>query len=180
MIVLGVDLSLTATGLARVDWPDGVARLAHIDMATVGSKPSGSSIEARSGRLVRLVDGCLEFMVPGGLVVMESPAYSRQAGARHERSGLWWSVARASLDMGCRVVEVSPTARARYATGKGNASKREVVDAIEARYGVRVANDNEADAVALAAIGARLIGFPVERDAEPWMSDVIASVRGSL
>ena len=82
--------------------------------------------------------------------------------------------------MDCRVVEVSPTARA-HATGKGTARKDAVIAAVESRYEVGVANDNEADAIVLAAIGARLVGFPIEgARTERWMDDVVASVRGDL
>lgn len=35
----------------------------------------------------------------------------------------------------------------KYATGKGNASKSDMVAAAEGRYGIVVANDNEADAI---------------------------------
>lgn len=181
MIVQGVDLSLTGTGLARIHWAGEYLTRPRIDAVTVGSKPAGSSVEARAGRLNRLVTGCVSFLIPSGLLVIESPAYSRQAGARHERSGLWWAIVREALRMDCRVVEVSPTARARYATGKGTAKKDAVIAAVEARYEVEVANDNEADAIVLAAIGARLVGFPIEgARTERWMDDVVASVRGDL
>lgn len=173
MRVVGLDLSLTATGIAQLSVLNGVP---HWSFETARTKPSAGSVEARAARLVQLRAMCERLLYGSPLVVLEAPAFTRQAGARHERSGLWWLVAVAALEQGCRVVEVSPTARARYATGKGNASKREVVSAVGARYGVAVANDNEADAVALAALGARLYGLAIEERDDWWLDEVAATV----
>lgn len=176
--VIGIDPSLTSTGLAQVS--QGFEMGAHWSFETVRSKPSGSSIGARSTRLLAIEDRVRQVVQRAGLVVIEAPAYSRSVGSRHERSGLWWLLVAAALAEGCRVVEVSPTARARYATGKGNAPKAAVVAAVSARYGVAPSNDNEADAIALAALGMRLAGLPIEPVAEPWMDEVAATVRGDL
>jgi crossover junction endodeoxyribonuclease RuvC len=61
------------------------------------------------------------------------------------------------------VVEVAPTTRAMYATGSGRAKKPEVLAAVRLSFpGVRVSNDNAADALALAAMGSRNLGRPLE------------------
>jgi crossover junction endodeoxyribonuclease RuvC len=61
------------------------------------------------------------------------------------------------------VVEVSPTCRARYATGRGNASKDDVLSAVVRRYsGVDVNGNDEADSLVLAALGARWLGCPID------------------
>lgn len=178
MRVVGVDPSLTGTGVAcatlnrdgSVSW----------ESFTVKSKASAPSIAARMKRLSWIKRSALARLVPGSLMVIEAPAYSRSQGSRHERSGLWWLIVDLATEKGSRAVEVSPTARAKYATGRGNASKAEVVAAVSARYGVVPANDNEADAIALAALGFRLAGFPIEATSEPWMDEVAATVRGEL
>lgn len=175
MIVTGVDLSLTGTGLARVVGPVFGAGLVRVE--TVRSNPSGKSVEARAARLGGIVSKVDEFMLPGSLVVIEAPAFSRQAGARHERSGLWWMVAAAAIAKGCRVVEVSPRSRSLYAAGSGAAGKERVLAAMRAEWlGVDLANDNEADALALAALGMRLVGFPVDLDSSSRLQAVEAVV----
>ena len=181
MIVQGVDLSLTGTGLARIISTDGSGPF--VETATVGSKPGGRSVEARARRQLMLLRGIDRFLAPGGLLAIEAPAYTRTAGSRHERSGLWWAVVQLAMRQGCRVVEVSPTARARYATGRGMAAKDAVLAAVSERYstyGVSLATDNEADALTLAALAARLIGRPIEPHPESWFDDVAASVSGEL
>ena len=37
----------------------------------------------------------------------------------------------------------------KFASGKGNASKQQMIEAVEDRFGCIVADDNEADAIAL-------------------------------
>ncbi|MHA3682820.1 hypothetical protein ACXR2W_00975 [Leucobacter sp. HY1908] len=153
-----------------------------VALGTVKSQPLGASVEARLDRLAAIVSGVEDFILRGSLVVIEAPAYSRQAGARHERSGLWWMVARAAKAKGCRVVECSPTARQRYAVGRAgpSVSKADVKAAMSAGFpAVSIANDDEADALVLAALGARLIGFPVDADVS-YRVEAAASVRGEL
>lgn len=96
------------------------------------------------------------------LAVIEAPAYSRTGGGSHERSGLWWRVVRRLLAQGVPVVEVAPTQRCRYATGKGSATKGAVVDAVARRWPQYQTggNDNACDAVVLAAMGADHLGHP--------------------
>lgn len=179
MIVTGIDPSLTGTGLARIVSDAGKVRA--VATHTVGSEPCGKSVEARLDRLSVIVSEVAEFILPGSLVLIESPAYTRQAGARHERSGLWWLIARAAKAAGCRVVEVSPTARARYATGNGNPGKRAVVAAMREQFPlVPLADDNQADALALAQLGMRLVGSPIEREPRQHHLDAVAAVRGDI
>ncbi|WP_449282220.1 hypothetical protein [Leucobacter sp.] len=173
-------MSLTSTGMARIVTGDfGPSSIA---LCTVKSQPGGSSVEGRLDRLAAIVSDVEDFVLPGSLVVIESPAYSRQAGARHERSGLWWMVARAAKAKGCRVVECSPTARQRYAVGRAGSSvsKADVMGAMRAGFPqATVANHDEADALVLAALGARLVGFPVDVEAS-FRVEAAASVKGEL
>lgn len=180
MIVTGLDLSLTSTGMARIVTGEFGGRA--VALGTVKSQPGGKSVEARLDRLDALVSGIDDFILPGGLVVIEAPAYSRQAGARHERSGLWWMVARVAKAKGSRVVECSPTARQRYAVGRAGSSvaKADVLWAMRDSFPrVNIANDDEADALAIAALGCRLVGFPVDAGA-PHRVEAAASVKGEL
>lgn len=160
-VVIGLDPSLTATGLAT---PTGVR--------TIGSRgKTGATLDQRAVRLhdlamdvVNAVEKAL-YVTPRErlLVVIEAPAFSRTTGHQHDRSGLWWLVVdeiHAITDVD--VVEVQPTARAKYATGKGNAGKDEVLAAVVRRYpDVNVTNNNEADALVLRAMGCDQIGQPL-------------------
>lgn len=165
MIVLGIDSSLTATGLAIVDLDDILAPEVH----TIASKPGDlPGIDGRVQRQARICRQLLDHATVAfldaepPLVVIEQPAYSSRTGHQHDRSGLWWRIIDRLLERQANIVEASPTSRARYATGKGNASKDEVLLAVARRYPhVDVSNNNEADALVLAAMGADLAGRPL-------------------
>lgn len=121
MNILGLDLSLTSTG-----W--------SCDEATgnLVSKETGT------GRLfdlrLQLIDVLLEFKPD--LIAIENYSF----GSRNSRAhaiGEWGGVVRVLLwDKGFPYIEIPPTCRAKFATGKGNASKGEVMSAISARTGI--------------------------------------------
>lgn len=158
--VVGLDLSLTATGVATLYGERHVTD-------TIRSKgKAADGLLARSQRLHALHIEILEKVMGADVAVIEQPAYGQTGGSHHDRSGLWWLVVSdlADRDKGVRrFAEVTPQAVKMYATGKGNASKSEVLAAVIKRYpSADVANDNEADAFVLAAIGARLAAQPIE------------------
>lgn len=160
--VVGIDLSLTGTGVAVLE-PERVPRL-----TVIGSKPIGPSVAERWSRLDQQSDRLFEFIDPGclddghplpgvgeqGLVVVEQPAYSQTQGSQHDRAGLWWLVVGTLLDAGWRLCEVSPTALKKYATGKGSASKAEMMARTAQEWpGTTFESDNDSDALWLAAMG---------------------------
>lgn len=109
LIVAGVDLSLTSTGLAR-----STEELHRI--RTKGKRDD--TLAARRHRLDGIAQEVCDFCEYVDLVVIEAPAFGAPGGSVHDRSGLWWLVVDRILDLGGPVVvEVSPTARAKYATG---------------------------------------------------------------
>lgn len=160
--VIGLDLSLTCTGLVIADGK-------RVGVRLIRSKPLGTALIDRKRRLQGIADGIWQSWerVPD-LVVVEAPimaAASRSSsGSAHDRSGLWWRIVD-TLIAGCiPVLEVPPACRAKYATGKGNASKGAVIDAVARRYPdvPTGGDDNLADALILAAIGRRLLADPLE------------------
>lgn len=171
--VIGLDLSLTSTGLAfiRPAAPAGVQTL-----KSKGAKDA--TLAERALRLHNLARDIILAALTADVVVIEQPAYNQTGGSHHDRSGLWWLVADALSDEELRLVEVTPQAVKKYATGKGNASKDEVLAAVVRRYpDVEVGNNNEADALVLAAIGARLAGYPIEESMPLAHLDALSKVR---
>jgi Holliday junction resolvasome RuvABC endonuclease subunit len=115
-------------------------------------------------RLQQLRDDILE-AIPADvvLVVIEGPSYgsqARQAG-HHERAGLWWLVAHTMWKRGIDYAVAAPAARAKYATGKGNAAKADVVREVTRRFDWFTGAEDEADALVLAAMGADWLGHPI-------------------
>ena len=141
--VLGVDLSLTSTGLA-----DGARSWL---LKTTGHR--GDSLASRATRLAGIRDGVLAAAAGAALVVVEGPSLgqARQSGV-HDRSGAWWHVVGALLAAGIPVAEVPPASLKRYAVGKGNASKDQVLVAAVRRLPGFDGGNDQADASWLAAM----------------------------
>lgn len=160
--VAGIDLSLTSTGIA-------VARNSRI--VSVGTVKStgrkGDDLISRHARLGNLADEIIGrvHVIRPQMVVVENPSYGSRHGSQHDRSGLWWLVVDSMLTEGYPVATVSPQGRAKYGTGKGNASKDAVLAAVVRRYSrddMLIEGNDVADATLLAAMGSRHMGKPVE------------------
>lgn len=182
MIIVGLDPSLTATGLAVLDiGEDGK----FWDVRTVKSGAPKIANEysnfQRMKAIAAKVDENIAALVGGqciDLAVIESPAYSKNVGMSHERAGLWWMLFEVLADKGCQVSVVKPNVRAKYATGNGLAGKDRVMLAASRRYpDAQMTNNNEADAVVLAAMGARRHGAPVEFALPKAHLDAMKTVR---
>ncbi|MFC4373330.1 hypothetical protein ACFO5K_04375 [Nocardia halotolerans] len=159
--VIGIDLSLTATGIAQSRVGEQTADLRVIE--TTGRK-NDRWIDRwhRLGYITHTISHHVIVNAPT-LAVIEAPAYASNTGAMHDRSGAWWLTYSMLADEGVPILPVAPNIRAKYATGKGNASKDEVLAAAVRRYPLLDINSNDtADAVILMAIGRRLIGDPID------------------
>ena len=160
-LVIGLDLSLTSTGLAKVG--EG-----SISTQTITSKgKAGDNLLSRQKRLSRLASDVVKEVIAytPSLVLVEAPSFASAGGHHHDRSGFWWLVVADLYYLEYPVLEVPPTTLKKYATGKGNAGKDEVVIAVTRRFpDVQFKTNDEADALTAAAIGHRLLGHPIDGD----------------
>src|SRR5690349_14244004 len=94
--VLGLDLSLTGTGLAGDSWTK-----------TLKPPTKLQGLERIDWIRNTIVEDHLDDVA---LVVVEGPAYSKQAGQQghHERAGLWWVTIRAIWHHGVPYAVVTP------------------------------------------------------------------------
>jgi Holliday junction resolvasome RuvABC endonuclease subunit len=150
-IAVGFDLSLTGSGVASSGgWTDLV-----------------SAPKLRGHQRLQHLRSTLLDLLPAdvALVVIEGPSYGNQGAGRqsghHERAGLWWLVAHALWKADIPYAVASPAARAKYATGKGNATKADVVREVTRRFDWFTGGEDEADALVLAAMGADWLGAPL-------------------
>lgn len=176
--VVGVDLSLDATGIA---FSDGRLML-HGETGLTGRVLADRAIDLRwlaVDLFYAIAYGCIvgrrvadDDALPA-LVLIETPALSRARGGVFERGYVWFEVVRRLVDQQVPVVGVDPGQIKQYATGKGNAAKGAVIDACARRFPAfeTRGDDNLADATVLAAIGADLLGLPLAGDddrADGW------------
>ncbi|WP_166345008.1 hypothetical protein [Phytoactinopolyspora limicola] len=171
MIAVGLDLSLVSTGVGFVYNSQAETTRFRTKSPTTPrhprtGKPTPPTLTQRHRRLDDLVAQLTLTVsnVGADLVVVEGPSFGqgRQAG-EHDRTGLWWLVISQLLHWDHPVAEVPPATVKKYATGKGNTSKDEVLAAVIRRYpNVEVRGNDEADALVLAAMGARRLGEPID------------------
>jgi Holliday junction resolvasome RuvABC endonuclease subunit len=171
--VIGLDLSLTSTGLS-----DGQS--VHVIQTA-----AGDPLEARLDSLVR---GVVSFALsptqwtdtqPQGtvadLAVIEAPAWSQASGVGHEElSALRVMVRHRLWRLAVPYALVPPTTLKKYTTGSGKATKREMVAALYGRHGLDLqrvlvtdGRYDQADAYALAAMGYDHIGQPLPSQGPP-------------
>lgn len=142
--VVGLDLSLTATGIAGADWAKTL-------------KPKNTGYD----RLRNIRDSVvLDYTASADLVVVEGPSYGSKTGNQHERAGLWWLIAYALWMRGTPLAVVPPSNLKKYATGSGIADKDRVMASVVRRFDWFDGDNNAADAAVLAAMGYDHLGHP--------------------
>ena len=141
--IMGIDPSLTATGVAL---PDGTT-------LTIRSKQRGME------RLAELRSIILGLAAGTDLVAIEGYSYGSSHGA-HQLGELGGVIRLALWDAAIPYLEIAPTMRAKYATGRGNAAKGLVISELSARTGRTFTDDNQADAYILHAMTLDHYGHP--------------------
>ncbi|MEU3219996.1 hypothetical protein [Streptomyces sp. NPDC006971] len=147
-LVVGLDLSLTCTGVAGAGWSDIIrTRLRGDD------------------RLSHLVNAVADFVKRADLVVMEGPSYGHAALAGHEDlAGLRVLVRQYCYRHRIPYGVVPPSSLKMFATGRGNATKGEVRSGVADRYGHHtegVGRYDQADAYTAMAMGLHHLGHPL-------------------
>ena len=165
--ILGIDPSLTSTGLARVDVDPsrmrGHSEAVAIETARVPSKPTGKTYFDTALRIAAIASQVHMATKDIDLAVIEGPAFSSQGQGVHSRYWLWGKVYDALLTCNVPILVVTPNQRCKYITGKGNAGKDMVLAAAIKRWPeVDLGGNDEADALVLAAIGARHLDSPID------------------
>ena len=143
--ILGIDPSLTATTYCRL------GEKTH-SFGTITTKLKGVE------RLL-FIEEQLQTAVTVDkldLICLEGYAYARPNQA-HQIGELGGAIRKLLWLSKIPWVEIAPAAVKKFATGKGNADKNLVLMNIYKRWGVECANDNQADAYALAKIGWELV-----------------------
>lgn len=96
------------------------------------------------------------------LAVIEGMSYASKGSAGLDLAGLHWLVRQMLWDLSIPYVVIPPSTRAKWLTGLGNASKDACLAAAVKRFpGADVADNNQADALTLAAMGADHAGIPI-------------------
>jgi Holliday junction resolvasome RuvABC endonuclease subunit len=155
MKVVGLDISLTGTGIASTaGWCETIGRTG------VTNLPLLQRLTAVTDLTNLIVDRA---GVPD-LVAVELPAFTRTGGGSLERHALWWRIVhRLAIGRSVPVAVVTSDGRCVYATGRGKATKEAIVEAVTRRWPQYATggNNNACDAIVLAAMGADWLGEPL-------------------
>jgi Holliday junction resolvasome RuvABC endonuclease subunit len=135
--VLGLDLSLTATGYAYNDEVTGVFR----------SKSKGMR------RLAEIREAVVELAYEADLVVIEDYAFSRADAHAHALGELGGVVRLALYERRIPYVDIKASSLKKFATGKGNAPKDAMLAAAIRKFDFAGSDNNEADAWLLRYMG---------------------------
>lgn len=97
-----------------------------------------------------------------GVVIIEGYSFASRSGQAFSIGELGGVVRTTLYRMGIPFIEIPPTCRAKFATGKGNASKNEVVSSISAKTGIIFRNpgaDDQCDAWILLEMAKTYLGI---------------------
>lgn len=154
-----IDLSLTSTGLATYHRQQDTDPIVRSITYTV-KVPNTATIEAREHRIRYMVDNVELYLGTADLIIIEGASHGSVGGHAWDRAGAWWQIVRTAIACGCPVVQVAPTARAKWATGNGRSDKAAVAAAMTRRLPtISFNNSDEADAAALGYMAAQQLGW---------------------
>lgn len=167
-MVVGLDLSLTSTGIA------------HVDGRVETFKPDDDGVHNLGlDRLLEVRDHVAACVPPDTeLVMIEGLAYS--AHDRDKQLAQLAGIVRAELyERGDALMVIPPGSIKKYATGKGGCAKEAVLGAAIRRLGYEGDSLDEADALWLRAFGCALVGVPIaqvplvhQEALLPWMKTI--------
>lgn len=142
---MGLDLSLTSTGVS------------------IGGETQTIAVKAKGAeRLSVISHQVLELAQLVDAVIVEGYSFASRNSQAHSIGELGGCVRMLLWESGIPYVEVPPTSRAKFATGRGNAAKGEVISAISAKTGrifLGSGGNDECDAWVLEQMAATRMGL---------------------
>lgn len=146
MRIAGIDLSLTSTGICI----DGSSQIISLNLR---------GAERLSTIAHKIIDICITNNV--GLVVIEGYSYASQNSRAHSIGELGGCVRMLLWENNIPFVDVPPSIRAKFASGKGNSSKAIVIESVKKITGISFDGkgaDDCCDAFVLEQIGLAKLG----------------------
>ncbi len=148
-MIYGLDLSLAATGIAVL------AKPGELWLHTVGSDAK----QRTERRLLGLV-GEIEGRLPRPrLIVMEGLSYGSNDPSAQERSALHWIIRINFYVRDIPFLVIPPSTLKKFTCGSGAAKKEMMIREVYRQWRVEAADNNQADAAALAYLGAAYLGL---------------------
>ncbi|OHR73990.1 hypothetical protein HMPREF3291_05235 [Bacillus sp. HMSC76G11] len=160
MRYVGIDPS-TKTGMVIMDGTE------------VWSKEITTHVKSDPLRFMNIAYQIMDLLGEGDVICIEGFSYGSRGAGVSTQYGIGWLIRAELIKNGYTYHEVSPTGLKKFASGKGNVKKDELVLPIFKRWGFEHKSDNVRDAYVLAQI-ARSISEEVELTA--YQKDVLKKV----
>lgn len=170
-MIVGCDLSLTATGIGIITERIGRSPLAAVEEFKTSLKCTGTPSKAgrptecvadRVRRSREIAADVWHYARTAELVVIEGLFVGPNAGKLIDRAATWMRIADRCVAAQVPLAVVAPTALKKPITGTGGASKTEMASALLRLWpDVTLKTDNEIDALACAHLGAVALGWEV-------------------
>jgi crossover junction endodeoxyribonuclease RuvC len=139
MRYVGIDPS-SKTGLAIIDKQGNI-----INAADVTTK-----VKEDPQRFSDIAEKIIDELQPNDRIAIEGFSYGSKGKGVSFQYGLGWIIRHLLLERGYEYTEVPPTSVKKFATGKGNTKKDEMVLPIYKKWGFEHTSDNVRDAFVLA------------------------------
>ncbi len=149
MIVLGLDLSLTGTGIVILNRD----KLLYSECF----KPKNKSGSDRLIEIRRKVKAILTEYNPQ-IICLEGYSFGSRGRALFQIGELGGIIRILLHESGIKWIEITPSQVKKFATGKGNSGKDLILQQVYKRWGQEFKTSDEADAFVLAKIGTTLLG----------------------
>ena len=174
-IIIGLDISLNAPGWCRIDTENGARTFDTLDYSAL------KDLE----RIAAAVKGMTELCRPADLVVMEGLSMGLPMGkggrpfvpqGRQDLVGLTYIIRLWLWKMEKPALLCSPMSLKKFATGDYRAKKDMMLREVFRRWGVEAADDNQADAAALAEVGRAYLS-PKDCDLTDFQKQALKKVK---
>lgn len=175
MRILGIDTSLTGTGLARIDVveiedDDPLAAYNAVTATVAAPGPtkdkSKQAMCRRVNALIDQIEAC--FSEPGespDAVGLEALAYGAKGASAWVLPWVFGRVIELTVEYQVPLTVVSTSGRAKFATGKGSGTGSDkdsvLLAAAKLFNGTDLRNNNEADAMIVGAVVCQRLGLPI-------------------
>jgi len=150
MRIIGLDLSLRGTGVCCLKFDDnsnGNGVNVDLHFITEPDLRDAQRLIALRKHLRDIVD-----VFKPDLAVIEGYAYDGLG--RLAEIGEWGGVVKVELEeRGVPFITVAPKRLKKFVAGNGDASKDQMIEAVDNKYNITTDNDNLADAIGLAKVG---------------------------
>lgn len=107
-------------------------------------------------RFINIASSLMDKVNHDDKVIIEGFSYGSKGKGVSTQYGIGWTIRTALIESGINYTEVSPNTLKKFATGKGNVKKEDMILPIYKRWGYENDSDNIRDAYVLAQIGRAL------------------------